>query len=85
MSAILLNSESCRAIDSAAESATDIPGQAYWWSNCIQLRWMLWAVCHGGQLDPEPEDEDSDEFEWVMQVCLLYTLLSTCFTPSLNK
>lgn len=62
-----------RAMDTAADSATDIPGQAYWWSNCIQLRWMLWAVCHGGDVnepdDMEPEAE-LDEFDWVLQVTL---------------
>ena len=59
-----------RAMEAAADAASDIPGQSYWWSNCIQLRWMLWAVCHGG--DPEDGDAapdmESDEFDWVLKV-----------------
>jgi len=64
----------CRAIEAAADAASDISGQAYWWSNCIQLRWMLWAMCNAAQagesdvedggMDMEP---DSEEFDWVMQ------------------
>lgn len=48
---------------------------AFWWSNCIQLRWMLWAMCHGGGADndyDELDDPDSpsgeDTFDWVMKV-----------------
>lgn len=55
----------CRAMEAAADGAGDIAGQAYWWSNCIQLRWMLWAMCRGGDPDGDP---DSEEFDWVMQV-----------------
>lgn len=61
-----------RAIEAAADGSSDVIGMAYWWSNCIQLRWMLWAMCHGGD---QPDDgsmaEDSegmDEFDWVMKV-----------------
>ena len=47
-------------------------GMAYWWSNCIQLRWMLWAMCHGGEMaeDGSMAEEASgmDEFDWVMKV-----------------
>lgn len=61
----------CRAIEAAADAAGDIEGRAYWWSNCIQLRWMLWAMCHaGGPADDAEPDPDSDEFNWVMQVLL---------------
>lgn len=61
----------CRAIEAAADAASDIPGQSFWWSNCIQLRWMLWAMCDEGNMDgPSNEDEaDSREFDWVMEVC----------------
>ena len=46
-------------------------GMAYWWSNCIQLRWMLWAMCHGGGMGDEGGNDaeaTGDEFGWVMQV-----------------
>ena len=26
----------------------DVPSLAHWWSNCLHLRWMLWAMCRGG-------------------------------------
>ena len=49
-------------------------GMAYWWSNCIQLRWMLWAMCHGGEMSEDgsmAEDAPGiDEFDWVMKVGL---------------
>jgi len=45
---------------------------AYWWSNCIQLRWMLWAMCHGGEMSEDgsiaEEASGMDEFDWVMKV-----------------
>lgn len=64
-----------RAIQAAADGSTDVVGMAFWWSNCIQLRWMLWAMCHGGGADndyDELDDPDSpsgeDTFDWVMKV-----------------
>ena len=63
----------CRAVEAAAESASDVVGRAFWWSNCIQLRWMLWAMSHGGSLDSEYGQElggSVDDFDWVMQVWL---------------
>jgi hypothetical protein len=44
----------------------DVKGLAYWWSNCIQLRWVLWAMCRGDDEDPG-DDGSVDEFDWVMQ------------------
>lgn len=58
-------------MEAAAESASDVVGRAFWWSNCIQLRWMLWAMSHGGSLDSEYGQElggSVDDFDWVMQV-----------------
>lgn len=53
-------------------------GRAFWWSNCIQLRWMLWAMSHGGSLDNSDLGIDPgaavDDFDWVMQA---RTLLSS--------
>lgn len=40
----------------------DVPGLAHWWSNCLHLRWMLWAMCRGD------DDAGLDDFDWVMQV-----------------
>ena len=60
-------------MEAAAESASDVVGRAFWWSNCIQLRWMLWAMSHGGSLDSEYGQElggSVDDFDWVMQVTL---------------
>ncbi len=35
-----------RAIEAVAEGCRDdVRGLCFWWSNCIQLRWMLWAMC----------------------------------------
>ena len=46
---------------------------AYWWSNCIQLRWMLWAMCHGGGFgDAADGPPIVNEFDWVMKVRFLY-------------
>eukprot|EP00884_Botryococcus_braunii_P007165 jgi/Botrbrau1/1644/Bobra.0185s0054.1 len=53
-------------MEAAAEGASDIMGMAYWWSNAIQLRWMLWAMCHGSGEDDA--DGSANEFDWVMQV-----------------
>ena len=62
----------CRAIEAAADGTSDVVGMAYWWSNCIQLRWMLWAMCHGGEMSEDgsmAEDaQGMDEFDWVMKV-----------------
>ncbi len=58
-------------MEAAAESASDVVGRAFWWSNCIQLRWMIWAMSHGGSLDSEYGQElggSVDDFDWVMQV-----------------
>ena len=64
-----------RAIEAAAEASNDVVGRAFWWSNCIQLRWMLWAMSHGGSLEAEEADDPGgdagagiDDFDWVMQV-----------------
>ena len=62
----------CRAIEAAADGCSDVIGMAYWWSNCIQLRWMLWAMCHGGEMSEDgsiaEEASGMDEFDWVMKV-----------------
>lgn len=62
----------CRAVEAAAEASADVVGRAFWWSNCIQLRWMLWAMSHGGSLDNTDLGLDAasavDDFDWVMQV-----------------
>ena len=76
----------CRAVEAAAESASDVVGRAFWWSNCIQLRWMLWAMSHGGSLDSEYGQElggSVDDFDWVMQVWLRMSqgpVFGTCAT-----
>ncbi|KAK9789237.1 hypothetical protein WJX73_008930, partial [Symbiochloris irregularis] len=65
-----------RAIQAAADGSTDVVGMAFWWSNCIQLRWMLWAMCHGGGADEYEDEQDlgdgsengGEEFDWVMKV-----------------
>ncbi|KAL0019458.1 hypothetical protein WJX77_004963 [Trebouxia sp. C0004] len=61
-----------RAIEAAADGCSDVIGMAYWWSNCIQLRWMLWAMCHGGEMSEDgsiaEEASGMDEFDWVMKV-----------------
>ncbi|DBA70289.1 TPA: hypothetical protein ACH3X2_011717 [Trebouxia sp. C0005] len=61
-----------RAIEAAADGCSDVIGMAYWWSNCIQLRWMLWAMCHGGEMTEDgsmaEEASGMDEFDWVMKV-----------------
>ena len=61
-----------RAIEAAADGCSDVVGMAYWWSNCIQLRWMLWAMCHGGDMPEDgvmdEEPQGMDEFDWVMKV-----------------
>ena len=66
-----------RAIEAAADGSSDVIGMAYWWSNCIQLRWMLWAMCHGGDQSEDgsmaEEAQGMDEFDWVMKVGLPYT------------
>ncbi len=59
-------------MEAAAEASADVVGRAFWWSNCIQLRWMLWAMSHGGSLDNTDLGLDAasavDDFDWVMQV-----------------
>ncbi|KAK9839098.1 hypothetical protein WJX74_009525 [Apatococcus lobatus] len=58
-----------RAIEAAADGCSDVVGMAYWWSNCIQLRWMLWAMCHGGGFgDASDGPPIVNEFDWVMKV-----------------
>ena len=62
-------------MEAAADGCSDVVGMAYWWSNCIQLRWMLWAMCHGGDMDGNMDDEEEeqegmDEFDWVMKARL---------------
>ena len=53
-----------RAIEAAADGCgSDVAGLSFWWSNCLHLRWMLWAMSRG-------EGEGTlDEFDWVMQAC----------------
>ncbi len=52
-----------RAIEAAVDGCSeDVPGLAHWWSNCLHLRWMLWAMCRGD------DDAGPDGFDWVMQV-----------------
>ena len=66
----------CRAIEAASDGSTDVVGMAFWWSNCIQLRWMLWAMCNGagdgdGYDSPGAEggeDGGAEEFRWVQTV-----------------
>ena len=55
-----------RAIEAAADGCgSDVAGLAFWWSNCLHLRWMLWAMSRG-------EGEGTlDEFDWVMQARML--------------
>ncbi|KAK9805120.1 hypothetical protein WJX72_000185 [[Myrmecia] bisecta] len=70
---IMFGLRAIRAVEAEADSCSDIVGMAYWWSNCIQLRWMLWAMCHGGALGGDTESNgDSNgglgEFDWVMDV-----------------
>ena len=59
-----------RAVEAAVDSCReDVPELAHWWSNCLHLRWMLWAMCRG--------DEGGgglDEFDLVMQACRLHLL-----------
>ena len=68
----------CRAIEAASDGSTDVVGMAFWWSNCIQLRWMLWAMSHGGAEvddygdDDEPAPAGAEEFRWVQEVRLAW-------------
>ena len=44
---------------------------AFWWSNCLQLRWMLWAMSHAApelELHHDDAGHPADDFDWVMQV-----------------
>ena len=60
--------ERYRAIEAAVDGCCeDVPGLAHWWSNCLHLRWMLWAMCRGD------DDGSPDEFDWVMQARLAVT------------
>jgi hypothetical protein len=63
-------------VEAAAEASNDVVGRAFWWSNCIQLRWMLWAMSHGGSLDNSDLGIEIapavDDFDWVMQACLFF-------------
>lgn len=35
-----------RAIEAVVDGCRDnVRGLCFWWSNCVQLRWMLWAMC----------------------------------------
>ena len=61
----------CRAVEAAAEGTTDIVGLAFWWSNCLQLRWMLWAMSHGGGSENDGPGSGVDEFDWVLQVPIM--------------
>lgn len=43
---IVFGLRALRAIEAVAEGCRDdVRGLCFWWSNCIQLRWMLWAMC----------------------------------------
>ena len=60
--------ERYRAIEAAVDGCCeDVPGLAHWWSNCLHLRWMLWAMCRGD------DDGSPDEFDWVMQARVAVT------------
>ena len=71
---------SCRAVEAACDSCSDVVGMAYWWSNCIQLRWMLWAMCHGGGLGDDGGESMGDEFDWVMTVRAWNTTPAVLYT-----
>lgn len=70
-------------MEAAAEASNDVVGRAFWWSNCIQLRWMLWAMSHGGSLDNSDLGIEIapavDDFDWVMQACLCFPWPSDAF------
>ena len=74
-----------RAIEAAADGSSDVIGMAYWWSNCIQLRWMLWAMCHGGEMSEDGSlaegAQGMDEFDWVMKVGSLSFAMWVVFKP----
>lgn len=41
-----------RAIEAVVDGCCDdVRGMCFWWSNCVQLRWMLWAMC-GAYVSP---------------------------------
>ena len=59
-----------RAMEAAAGGASDVVEAAFWWSNCLQLRWMLWAMSHSApelELHHDDAEHPADDFEWVMQ------------------
>ena len=59
-----------RAMEAAAGGASDVVEGAFWWSNCLQLRWMLWAMSHSApelELHHDDSEHPADNFEWVMQ------------------
>lgn len=70
-------------MEAAAEASNDVVGRAFWWSNCIQLRWMLWAMSHGGSLDNSDLGIEIapavDDFDWVMQARLFFPWPSEAF------
>ena len=76
----------CRAIEAAADAATDITGQSYWWSNCIQLRWMLWAMCDEANMEALGIEDyaESREFAWVMEVQTHLHSFHTKHSPRLH-
>ncbi|KAK9830927.1 hypothetical protein WJX81_006480 [Elliptochloris bilobata] len=60
-----------RAMEAAARGASDVMEAAFWWSNCLQLRWMLWAMSHSApelELHHDDAEHPADDFDWVMQV-----------------
>lgn len=48
---VLFGLKALRALEAEARGSLSPSGMgaaAFWWSNCVLLRWMLWAVCGGG-------------------------------------
>jgi hypothetical protein len=67
----------CRAMEAAAGGASDVEEAAFWWSNCVQLRWMLWAMSHAApelELPTDDAGHPADDFDWVMQVRRSFTV-----------
>jgi hypothetical protein len=64
-------------MEAAAGGASDVEEAAFWWSNCVQLRWMLWAMSHAApelELHTDDAGHPADDFDWVMQVCRSVTV-----------
>jgi len=68
----------CAPVSAAATRAGAVEEAAFWWSNCVQLRWMLWAMSHAApelELPTDDAGHPADDFDWVMQVCRSFTVL----------